>query len=362
MDTQEQDSTNLTSTVDIAAQRIEALLNPPDEEVIEEAQVEAVDEAETEDEELESTEEGEAEEVEEPDEEEEAPEEALEEEESAPLESLSDFAEALELPMEELLTTVKAKIKVDGEESEVTLDTLIRDHQKGKHYSNKANELADAKREFDSVVSQRMQDFEASHAQNAFVLNTLKSNIANSMQTAEMQQMRREDPATWNANYVGYQDQLRALEQLEQTAAQQYEQIRQSVTEQNTQRLRENLAQEEEMLAEMIPSWISDKEGTQKEIVQFLTDEYKFTPEMLDQVADHRLVLMAYEAMQYRSQKAKAAKTVEKVKKAPKSLKPSKPRTRRSIQADNVRKLRGRLKKSGSVRDAASLIESTLTL
>ena len=50
----------------------------------------------------------EAEEVEEPDEEE-APEEALEDEESAPLESLSDFAEALEIPMEELLTTVKAK-------------------------------------------------------------------------------------------------------------------------------------------------------------------------------------------------------------------------------------------------------------
>lgn len=361
MDTQEQDSTTLTSTVDVAAERIEALLNPPDEAVIEEADIEAVDETETEDEELESTEEGESEEVEEPDEEE-APEEALEDEESAPLESLSDFAEALEIPMEELLTTVKAKIKVDGEESEVTLDTIIRDHQKGKHYSNKANELADAKREFDSVVSQRMQDFEASHAQNAFVLNTLKSNIANSMQTPEMQQMRRDDPATWNANYVGYQDQLRALEQLENTAAQQYEQTRHSVTEQNTQRLRENLSQEEEALAEMIPSWISDKEGTQKEIVKFLTEEYKFTPEMLDQVSDHRLVLMAYEAMQFRGQKAKAAKTVEKVKKAPKSLKPSKPRTRRSIKADNVRKLRGRLKKSGSVQDAASLIESTLTL
>ena len=57
----------------------------------------------------------------------------------ASYESLQDFAEALDVPMEELLTTVKAKIKVDGVEDEITLDSLIRDHQKSRHFLTKAN-------------------------------------------------------------------------------------------------------------------------------------------------------------------------------------------------------------------------------
>ena len=131
MDTPTTDSTN---SLDIATQRLmdsavlgdDGTLNTSDEAdpVLDDADVQEIEqdiEAELVDEQTAEVEVDDTEEVEAP--------ASEDDEQQASFESLQDFAEALEVPMEELLTTVKAKIKVDGVEDEITLDSLIRDHQ-----------------------------------------------------------------------------------------------------------------------------------------------------------------------------------------------------------------------------------------
>ena len=299
--------------------------------------------------------------IEDSDSEEEVEEQTASEEEieQASYESLDDFAEALDTPLEELLTTIKAKVKVDGESSEITLDSLIRDHQKSRHFLNKANQLAEDRRQFDAQVQERMQQFESSNAQSAFILNTLTEGINKQINSPAMQQLRQSNVAEWNAKRIAFDDQLKALEKLRSTAAAKYDATKQKLAEDRIARTAEQLQQEAQKLEEVIPNWNSD---VRQEITKFLMEDpdYQFDAQIVENISDHRYVRMAYEAMQYRKQLADADKTVKAVKKAPKLLRPNKRPTPKAGEAKKVKAMRGRLKKSGDLKDAAALIERIL--
>jgi len=277
----------------------------------------------------------------------------------ASYESLQDFAEALDVPMEELLTTVKAKIKVDGVEDEITLDSLIRDHQKSRHFLTKANQLAEERRRFDAEVQERMQQFETSNAESAYILNTLTLNVQKKMQSPQMQQLRNSNVAEWNAQRIQLEENLKGIEKLRENAAAKYEATKAKIAQDKQTRLAEQLVQEAERLEEVIPNWSED---TRKEITNFLMQEpdYAFQPEIVNAINDHRYVRMAWEAMQYRKQLKDADKTVKAVKKAPKALKPGKRPSPKAKQNKQVQQLRGRLRKTGSMKDAAALFEKIL--
>ena len=277
----------------------------------------------------------------------------------ASYESLQDFAEALDVPMEELLTTVKAKIKVDGVEDEITLDSLIRDHQKSRHFLTKANQLAEERRQFDAQVQERLQQFESSNAESAYILNALTANVHKKMQSPEMAKLRTSNVAEWNAQRIQLEDNLKAIEKLRSDAATKYEATKTKIAQDKQTRLAEQLVAEAERLEEVIPNWSED---TRQEITSFLMNEpdYAFSPEIVNSINDHRYVRMAWEAMQYRNQLKAADKTVKAVKKAPKALKPGKRPSTKTNQQKQVQQLRGRLRKTGSMKDAAALFEKIL--
>ena len=361
MDTPTSDSTN---SLDIATQRLmdsavlgdDGTLNTSDEAdpVLDDADVQEIEqdiEAELVDEQTAEVEVDDTEEVEAP--------ASEDDEQQASFESLQDFAEALEVPMEELLTTVKAKIKVDGVEDEITLDSLIRDHQKSRHFLTKANQLAEERRQFDAEVQERLQQFETSNAESAYILNTLTANVHKKMRSPQMQKLRKSNVAEWNAQRIQLEDNLQGIEKLRKQAATKYEATKAKIAQDKQTRLAERLVEEAERLEQTIPNW---SEATRSEITNFLMQEpdYGFQPEVVNAINDHRYVRMAWEAMQYRKQLKDADQTVKAVKKAPKALKPGKRPSANSNQQKQVQQLRGRLRKSGSIKDAAALFEKIL--
>ena len=88
--------------------------------------------------------------------------------------------------------------------------------------------------------------------------------------------------------------------------------------------------------------------------------DYQFDAQVVNNIHDHRYVRMAWEAMQYRKQLANADKTVKAVKKAPKALTPGKRITPKQTDQKQVKALRGQLRKSGNIKDAAALLEKIL--
>ena len=335
------------TTTDHAASQIEALLGddleigtPDEEEEIEsDDEIEDSDDGDTD----EQVDESEAEQAED------------EEGEQEAIESLSDVAAALGLSQEELLANLKHTVKVNGESIEVTLSELQAGYQKDKDYRQKTETLKREREQFEAAAMERAKALEESHAQAAYVLNAIEQQIASTANSQELERLRQTNPQEWAARRLELQDRLGALQGLKQQAAQSYAQVQQQMQQERMATLQKTLEQERQALLTAIPDW---NQETNQRLTEFLQSDYGFSPEQVAQVYDHRLVKMAYEAMKYRESQRKSEITVAKVKKAPKLVKPATPQSPQTLKKAQVAKLRGKLKKTGHVRDAASLILS----
>lgn len=333
------------STTDAAAGRIEALIGD-DFEIGDEVEVDEPEGEEAEAEEAEPDEQVDESEAE-PAEDEEGEQEAIE--------SLSDVAAALGVPVEDLLANLKHTVKVNGETIDVPLSELQAGYQKDRDYRQKTETLKREREQFEAAAMERAKALEESHAQAAFVLNSIEQQIAQSANSQDLERLRQTNPQEWAARRLELQDRLQALNGLKQQAAQSYAAVQQRMQQEQAQNLQKTLEQERQALLTAIPDW---NQETNQRLTEFLQSDYGFSPEQVSQVYDHRMVKMAYEAMKWRESQRSSEVTVAKVKKAPRLVKPSTPQTPVSIKAAQVRKLKGKLKQSGHVKDAASLILS----
>ena len=124
------------------------------------------------------------------------------------------------------------------------------------------------------------------------------------------------------------------------------------------------LKHENEMLVEAVPEW-QDKELALKEKTKLA--EYAigmgFEKENVDQLIDHRLVLLLRKAAAFDSMDETREVVKEKVKKKAKTLKPGQPRRKPSSARKKTRAAkaqRDKLRKSGHVDDAAAFIFDNL--
>ena len=109
-----------------------------------------------------------------------------------------------------------------------------------------------------------------------------------------------------------------------------------------------------------IPKYFDAKEGTQIQtsIREFGVKE-GLTNDELDSMIDARSVNILYKAMLY-DQLLNTKISSKKSKVVPKVTKPGTPATRGEISSDKVKAQRARLRKTGNVKDASSLLESIL--
>jgi uncharacterized coiled-coil DUF342 family protein len=171
--------------------------------------------------------------------------------------------------------------------------------------------------------------------------------------------LRESDPAEWTARREEIGQRVGALRQARQQAAQQYDQFR------NQQR-GELKQREETALKERMP----DFNTTHVQLARQAMGSLGYGNEEISEIFDHRLVMGALELAALRSEvqtlraeKSKARDTVKRVKKdVPKLTKPGKQQLRgtKGIKRDNVSRLKERAKKSGSVDDAARVIEQMI--
>lgn len=343
-------------SIETAVSRIEGLFGSEEMDGINdlaEEEREPVEDSAEEDEEVEAEESDEETTSEAEDEVEAEPEEEDEEDVEATVESLRDVAEALEMPLEDLLANLKHTVKVDGETLDVTLSELQAGYQKDADYRQKTEALKREREAFEAKAQERFNALEENHATAAYVLNTIEQQIASEFQSEDFARLRQENPTEWTARRIELQERMQHLQNLKQQAAYQYTQLKESVKYEQQQQLAATVKQESELLRQAIPNWNSE---TQAQVNDFLISK-GWTPEQLNQVYDHRLVDMAYKTMLYERGQAKSQETVKKVKKAPKLVKPGKPKAESQVKTNSVRKLQGRLKQTGKLQDAAKLIE-----
>jgi hypothetical protein len=283
-------------------------------------------------------------------------EEAEEVEEEAPEEGQAEEETKEEVEEEEFDVVaeedLKYTIKVDGQELEVDIAELKNGYQRQADYTRKSQALAEQRKETENIQSERMQleQERQMYANGLQMLQEQQSAKLNDFSSVDWETLKQEDPY----QYMIKKDELRDAQEKVQNVAQQQQHIQQEQMQQQQAAKSEFVRTEYARLIEALPEW-EDTSSTIKKDIRDYASTIGFRPEEIDQLADHRSVLVIKKAMEFDKLTKKVAPKKKAVKKVPKVQKSGRGNSNEDAAAEAVNKKRARLRKSGKQDDAASL-------
>lgn len=277
----------------------------------------------------------------------------------APIETVEHLAEAMGASPEEVLSSIKVKVKLDGEEREVTLAEQNAGYLRQEDYTHKTMRLAEDRRQFET---ERDQSY-ATHQQKAQEVLELYARahkmVEAEMNSETMAELEELDEGRWA--YLR-EKQRQKMQRIEQETAQvmaQHQQLTQHRTQQRMQREFSRIQGE-------VPNWGTEHVGR----VQSTMRAYGFTDQEAASVVDGRFVLAMHELGQLREENAKLRTASDKDKVKQEAVKKQVRRLPRLVKPGTSQKARGaktqaehfkrRVAKTGDVDDAAAAIEALL--
>lgn len=282
--------------------------------------------------------------------------------EEVSLETIDDVAKALGVDPKDLLDNLKMRVKVNGEELLVSLADAQKGHQLEADYRRKTTELAEQRKAIETEFAQRQALYQQQAVETAQMMQLAEQAIIADLNTPEMVQLRSQDPAKWLMREREAQAKLANIQQARQYAAAQWQQQQQTASSEQQRQFAAYLHAEQEALGSKVTERGIDWTPTKRqELSNFLIERYGFSPSDVSQVYNHRLVLLALDAMQATSKVAevekKATAVKEKLKTIPPMQKPGKQKGPLQVKQNRIAQLKGQLRKSGNLRDAAAVIE-----
>ena len=288
---------------------------------------------------------------------EEEPEEESEgEEPEEEFEEESEEGEEDEGDVEELLYAVK----VDGEESEVTLDELLKGYSRQSSFTRKTQDLAEQRKEFDNAQQHMAAEYQQIQAERQQYEATLNSILENSnldkFANVDWETLKMTDPLEYMTKKQEQQD---AKEKIRELQMQQHQAATNSQAE-NGRLYEQAKAENAKFLVEAIPEFQDpDKQPKLISDLRSFGLEQGFSEEELNGLIDWRSIVVLDKARRY-DQIQNADLKTKKVKNKPRVVRSGKGVTR----SDSSKKARTakmkRLQQSGHVDDAASLLEDMM--
>ena len=280
-----------------------------------------------------------------------------EEEEVSELEAVEEdqSVEEVEEVEEEVVKTETPvyTVKIDGDEHEVTLDELRNGYQRHADYTRKSQTLAEQRKAYESNL-EAVQNERGQYAEALKTLSAQKSADLERFKNVDWVALKQEDPMEYMEKRLELQD---VQDKISNIDAEQNRVLKQAIDDTQTF-LRDKLQKESEILAEKLPEY-SDPSSTLRNDIREYTLGLGFSPEDVDGITDHRVVLVLHKAMLAEKGSQVSAK---KSKTVPKVVKSGTPQTKAQKSRKAKQTKRERLAKRGHQRDAAEvfldLIES----
>lgn len=241
-------------------------------------------------------------------------------------------------------------VKIDGTEVEVTLDELQRGYSGQKYIQKGMQEVADLRKKAETANATLASAGEAVLA------------LYQQMQTPGFAQAPTPpDEAMLESDPIGYtQDEARyrkALEKYQQDMSQvQHTLAHQQQAQQQAQQA--YLEREMETLRQVMPEFADPEKATKTRdsMLRMGTEIYGYQPEEISAVMDHRAIRVLNDAIKYQEIMRGKDKAVEKATKAPRGKVVKAGSKKTASNRNDSRQARSKLKRSGSIQDAMSLI------
>ena len=283
-------------------------------------------------------------------------EEVEEQEDEVETEEASEEEEATE-ELEETEEPEVYTIKVDGEELEVDIDELKSGYQRQSDYTRKSQALAEARKQNEAIQSERIK-LEQERQMYANGLQMLREQQAAKLKefnNVDWETLKEDDPY----QYMIKKDEYRDAQEKANNATQQQKIVQQQQAQAQAQVRAEYVQNEYAKLIEALPEW-GEKDSTVKEDIRKYAVDSGYAPEEVDQLADHRSVLILKKAMEFDKLTKKVSPKKKAVKKVPKVQKSGRGKVKSEAAAEKAKQKRTRLKKTGTTDDAASVFYDML--
>ena len=247
-------------------------------------------------------------------------------------------------------------VTVNGNNQKVNLNELMKGYSRESDYTKKTMDLSNQRKDVESMQNNLKKEFEAvksSRSQYALQLEELSKNLKQE-ENIDWENLYQTDPA----EYVKLKADSDRRKETLGLAQQEQMRIQQEQRSEQEQVYNNYIANERKILAEKLPVYADKNKSAEftKRLSGF-AKESGYSDQEISMMVDHRAVLLLADAYRY-NQLKKTKLSGNKVNKAPRVVTSNASNIREdSDQKQNVDKRMTRLKKSGHIKDAQSVLK-----
>ena len=274
--------------------------------------------------------------------------------------TITEMAELLKMDADTLRQSLRDTIVVDGETQELPLHEIRRGHLREADYTRKTTELAEQRRAFEAERHAKISEVGERAQQLQALTQELEKQLTQEIKAVEWDKLKDEDPV----QYVRLKEEHRERREMLARALAENQKVQEERAREFQGQFGQYLVEQRKQLLTHLPEWADADKGVveQKKLASYLLSQ-GFQQNEVDAVYDHRLVLLVRKAMLHdQSQKEadqRAAVAKKKVALVPKMQAPG-AKESGNRQQEEREQLMKRLKRTGRVDDASSLLLSML--
>ena len=237
------------------------------------------------------------------------------------------------------------KVKVAGQEFDVSLDELKNGYSRDADYRRKTEELSYEKKQFVSESEKQRQDYSSKLNELNQLMSVAQQQLNTEINSADLEKLYEEDPT----EAARIEHRLRRKQEKLNSA------MAQTQSEQKKQ-FDGYLTDQKKKLTLKMPEFSDPTKASKlaSSMKSTLTN-YGFNDQEINQVYDHRIVVLVNDAMKYRSMQNSKPNLAKKITKPGRVFSSGVKKDKAELNFTKRKEKLSRLKKSGNIKDATSI-------
>jgi len=241
------------------------------------------------------------------------------------------------------------KVKIDGEEAEVTLDEALSGYQRERTFHKRMNEVSQKSKaiEAESVEAKRVRDQYAEGLQQ--IEQALRVPEPN---WEELRRTKTNDEfASIHAEYQIQQNNLAKVQHQQQI-------IKTQQQAEHQEKYQNHLKAEFDTMLDRIPAWRDEKvrDAERSKVISYAKSNMGYTDDEIAQASDHRAIVTLRKAMLYDELMGGKTQAKKKVKIAPKMVKAGTPKTKSEVVSKRNSEMMKRFNNNSTIEGAIELL------
>ena len=242
------------------------------------------------------------------------------------------------------------RVKVQGDELEVTLDELLQGYQREADYTRSKQDLSLEKSRYNDLLQESQTEINQKLNKLNELTQSAQVELNNEYSNIDFEKLYEDDPV-----------EASRLEHKMRKRAENLDRINQETLQSQTIELKKYVDAEAVKAARLIPEFNDVNKGKAMKVeMKSYLDKIGFNSREIDTVYDHRQILLIRDALAYDKIRRSNPKVLKKIANAPRVIKSGSAKSKSDVSSKLKADKLNRLKKTGATRDAASIFKDYL--